>query len=50
MGKNEVDDANVYYYPTVRLYPADNKFRPWDYDKGFDSEELIKFIKRFATA
>ena len=32
MSLNEVDDANVYYYPTVRFYPADNKVRPWDYD------------------
>ena len=32
MGLNEIDDQTVYYYPTVRFYPADNKIRPWNYD------------------
>lgn len=32
MGLNELDDTSVYYYPTVRMYPKDSKYRPYDYD------------------
>ena len=32
MGANELEDATVYYYPTVRMYPRDSKHRPFDYD------------------
>lgn len=33
MGLNELDEKhNIYYYPTVRYYPRDNKDKPQDYD------------------
>lgn len=32
MGNNEIDDLSIYYYPTVRYYPRDSKYRPYDYD------------------
>ena len=32
MAMNELDDASIYYYPTIRYYPKDSKYRPYDYD------------------
>eukprot|EP00347_Sterkiella_histriomuscorum_P010855 403374666 len=49
MGLNELDDQTIYYYPTVRYYPKDSKYRPYDYDQGLDLEDVIKFVKRVAA-
>jgi thioredoxin-like negative regulator of GroEL len=32
MSNNELDDQNIYYYPTIRYYPTNSKYRPFDYD------------------
>lgn len=49
MGLNELEDHVVYYYPTVRFYPKDSKYRPYDYDQGLDLNDVIKFVKRVAA-
>jgi len=49
LSHNEVDWVDVYYFPTVRYYPRNNKKRPLDYSEGLDAPTIISFIKKVAT-
>ena len=47
MANNELPDVhNIFYYPTLRYYPKDSKYRPYNYDGGLSLEEILQFIKR----
>lgn len=49
MSNNELDDQNLYYYPTIRFYTTNRKQRPLEYDQSLQMEDVVKFIKKFAT-
>jgi hypothetical protein len=47
MAINELPEvANIFYYPTLRYYPRDSKYRPYDYDANLSLEDIVRFAKR----
>lgn len=36
VSENELEEHDIHYYPTVRFYPTNSKFRPFDYDQGIE--------------
>ena len=50
MALNELPEVhNIFYYPQLRYYPRDSKYRPYDYDQGLSLDDLLSFVKRVAS-
>ena len=47
--KNEVENVRLDGFPTVKLYPAGKKNNPIDYEGKPNVEELLYFLKKYAT-
>ena len=47
--KNEVENVRLDGFPTVKLYPAGKKNNPIDYEGKPNVEELLNFLKKYAT-
>ncbi len=47
MATNDLpDENNLFYYPSLRYYPKDSKYRPYNYDAGLSVEEIMQFVQR----
>ncbi len=48
LSKNDMD-LDIRYFPHVHFYRASNKEVPVEYDYGTDAEDVVKFLKTWAT-
>ena len=50
LSENELPDVhNLFYYPMLRYYPRDSKYRPFNYDGDLSLEQILAFVKRVAN-
>ena len=50
LSANELPEVhNLFYYPTLRYYPRDSKYRPFNYDGDLSLEQILAFVKRVAN-